>query len=155
MQLCGSASGATILTTPQKIRGAASCAGRGGMGCYDKAVLRQHLLLSMVPYDIILRCQLLPPHPCLFLCRLLLSSAVHHPSSAARHPLPASIAKFAAQSSRLLLSSLPTLVASFAAPSSDLSHHPLPAIHRTTSPPPSLLQPLPHPNRSCCAVRVS
>ena len=127
------------------------------MGCYDKAVLRQHLLLSMVlPYGIILRHRLLPlPHPCLFLCRLLPSSNVLCPSSAARHPLPAFAAKFAAQSSQLLSSSPPAHVTLFAALPSDLSHHPPPAVHAATSPPPSLLQPAPHPDRSCCAVRIS
>ena len=157
MRLCGSASGATLLTTPQKIRGAASRAGCGRMGCYNKAVLRQHLLLSMVPYGIILRRRLLPPsRPCLFLWRLLSSSAVRRPSFAARHPLPAFVAKIAAQSNRLLSSPPPALVALYAAPPSDLLHHPPPAIHVTTSPPPpSLLQSPPHPGRSCCAVRFS
>jgi hypothetical protein len=96
-----------------------------------------------------------PPRPCLFLCRLLLLSAVRRPSSAARHPLPAFVAKFATQSSRLSSLSPPALVASFAAPPSDSSHHPPPAVHATTLPPLSLLQPPPHPNHSRCAVRVS
>ena len=84
-----------------------------------------------------------------------MSSTIRHPSSAARHPLPAFITKCAAQSSRLLSASPPALVALFATPPSDSSHHPLPAVHATTSPPPSLLQPPPHPDRSCSAVRVS
>jgi hypothetical protein len=54
------------------------------MGCYDEAVLQQHMLLSMVPYGIILRrCLLSPPshaYSCVTCCRPL--------PSAARHPLP-------------------------------------------------------------------
>ena len=55
-----------------------------GIGCYDKAVLQQHLLLSMVPYGIILRCGLLPP-------RAHASSAIpccRRPPSTTRHPPP-------------------------------------------------------------------
>jgi hypothetical protein len=123
LRLCGSASrGATALTTPRKIRGAASRAGRGGMGCYNKAVLRQHLLLSMVPYGIILRRCLLPPCPCLFLCCLPSLSAVRRTSSATHHSLPAFVPKFAAQSRGLLLSSTPALVALFTLPA--LQHCP-------------------------------
>jgi hypothetical protein len=87
------------------------------MGYYDKVVLRQHLLLSMVPYGIFLRRHLLPsPRPCLFLCPRLSLSAVRPPSSATRHPLPAFVTKFTAQSSRLSLSSPPALVTLFAPP---------------------------------------
>ena len=139
--------------TAQKIRSAASCAGRGGMGCYNQAVLQQHLLLSLVPYGIILRRRLLPPpHPCLFLCPLQSSSTVRHPSSAAHHLLLAFVVEFTAQSSLLSSLSPLALVASFTAPPSDLLHGPPPAVRAPTLPPPSLLQPPPHPNCSCCAV---
>ena len=94
------------------------------------------------------------PCPCLIFCCLMSSSAIRRPSSAACHPLPAFVAKFAAQSSQLLSSSLPALVASFAAPPSDSSHRLPPAFHTTTLPPPSLLQPAPHPDHSHCAVRI-
>jgi hypothetical protein len=54
------------------------------MGCYDEAVLRQHLLLSMVPYGIILRRRLLPPpahaSSCVT-CYCRLPSIARHPPS--------------------------------------------------------------------------
>jgi hypothetical protein len=84
LRLRGSASGATILATPQKIRGAASHAGCGGMGCYD----RDNATTAFVTlYDTIwyfLRCRLLssPTHAssCVACC--------HCPPSTTRHPPP-------------------------------------------------------------------